>query len=89
MALIVEDGTGLAAAEAYASVAEADTYHTARGREATWTDLDADVKERALRLATDYMQQAYRSLWAGTRKTTAQALDWPRWNVPKLSLIHI
>lgn len=83
MALVVEDGTGLANAESFASVAEANVYHTARGREATWTDLDTDVKERALRLATDFMQQTYRSVWAGVRKTTSQLLDWPRWNVPK------
>lgn len=81
--LIVEDGTGRADAESYVSVAFADSYHTARGRETTWTDLDTDVKEQALRMATDYMGQAYRVRWAGCRRTDTQALDWPRYDAPK------
>ena len=36
MALIVEDGTGLANAESYVSVADATTYHTNYGNTA-WT----------------------------------------------------
>jgi hypothetical protein len=80
MALIVEDGTGRADAESLASVAEADVYHTARGNEAAWTDLDIDVKERYLRLATDYMA-IYRTKWKGRRASLTQALDWPRYDV--------
>ena len=38
MSLIVEDGTGLATAEAYISVADATTYHAARGN-STWNDV--------------------------------------------------
>ncbi|AKJ28834.1 DnaT-like ssDNA-binding protein [Caldimonas brevitalea] len=83
MALVTEDGTGRADAESYCSVAFADTYHDARGRAATWTALQLDVKERCLRLATDYMLQAYREAWAGQRATFDQALDWPRAWVPK------
>src|SRR3990172_11785717 len=82
MTLAVETGTGSASAEAYATVAEANTFHTDRGLEAEWTDLDEEVKERALRKATDYMQQEYRTGWAGERKSTTQALDWPRYAVP-------
>lgn len=78
--LIVEDGSGRADAESLASVAEADAYHTARGNEAAWTDLDVDVKERYLRLATDYMA-IYRTKWKGRRASSAQALDWPRYDV--------
>lgn len=83
MSLIIEDGTGLSNAESYASVAEADEYHLARGREAEWVDLDATDKEYALRRAMDYMRASYRTKWEGVRKTNTQALDWPRWNVPK------
>lgn len=78
MALIVEDGTGKSDAESYISVADADTYHTARGNTA-WTSLSGDtVKEQALRKAADYMVQAYRQRWKGVRKSSTQALDWPR-----------
>ena len=75
MSLIVEDGTGLANAESYASVAEADTYHTARGNTG-WEAVDD--KEAALRKATDYMLQTYSMRWVGDRATNTQALDWPR-----------
>jgi hypothetical protein len=80
--LIVETGAGLSTAESYISVADADTYHTARGNESTWTDLDSTVKEQLLRKATDYMTQEYRARWAGSRVTTTQRLDWPRYDVP-------
>ena len=82
MALIVEDGTGKTTAEAYCSVAQADTYHAVRTAGEGWTDLDTDVKERALREATDYLTQTYTGRWGGQRSTDEQALDWPRLNVP-------
>lgn len=82
MALITETGAGLANAESYCTVAFADAYHLGRGREASWVDLDTEVKEQRLRAATDYLVQAYRSRWAGYRMTSTQALDWPRGDVP-------
>lgn len=83
MALIVEDGTGLANAESYISVADATTYHEARGN-ATWAALASDtVREQLLRQATDYMVQTYRLRWAGVRGSTTQALDFPRDFMPR------
>lgn len=79
MALIVEDGTGKADAESYISVADADTYHTARGNTA-WTGATA-VKEAALRRATDYLEDVYAARWKGERGDAAQALSWPRGGV--------
>lgn len=76
MALIVEDGSGLAAAESYISVADADARHAAFGN-AGWTGTEP-AKEQALRRATAYMLQAYRDRWSGSRRTTTQALCWPR-----------
>lgn len=83
MALIVEDGTGLATAESYASVAYADTYHSDRGN-TSWATLTTGVKEQSLRKATDFMEQVYRPRWAGVRVTSTQALSWPRYEVPKI-----
>lgn len=78
MALIVEDGTGLANAESYIAVADATTYHAARGN-AAWAALASDtVREQALRRATDYMEGAYGSRWRGDRVSETQALSWPR-----------
>ena len=82
MSLIVEDGSNVAGAESYISVADADTYHSNRGN-ATWATLTTTVKEQLLRKATDYMVQTYRTQWAGARKYDDQALDWPRYDVPK------
>lgn len=77
MALTVETGTGSASSESYASVADADTYHDLRGN-TNWATLQTAEKEAALRRATDYLNQAYRLRWEGTRINSVQALDWPR-----------
>ena len=80
MALITENGSGLSTAESYVSVASADTRLAALGL-TNWTTLSTAEKEQALRRATARMEQAYRSRWKGERKTTAQALAWPRYGV--------
>jgi hypothetical protein len=77
MALEVEDGTGKSNAEAYISVADADSYHSLRGN-AAWAALTTGDKEAALRNGADYMGQVYGSRWQGTRVSATQALDWPR-----------
>ncbi len=81
MALIVEDGTGLANAESYGSVADADAYFAARGSPTTWTALLEPAKEQWLRQGTEFMDLEFGSRWKGRRVTQDQALDWPRWNV--------
>lgn len=81
MALIVEDGTGLSTAESYASVAEFVAYHTSLGN-TTAAALNTTTIEQLLRKATAYMLQRYRPRWDGWRKTSTQALDWPRYYVP-------
>lgn len=86
MALIVETGTGLANAESYASVAEADTRLAAYGFTA-WAALAQAAKETALRLATDFMLNAYRTRWKGYRVNEVQALDWPRYYVERVDAI--
>ena len=91
MALTVENGTGLATAESYLSVVDADAYHSSRGTaEASWVGLDEDVKEQCLRRATDFMLQMYRGAWKGVAvKPDTQALDWPRYSVyPSDSVLY-
>jgi hypothetical protein len=83
MPLVVEDGTGLANSESYISVADATTYHANRGN-AAWAALASDtVREQKLRLATEYLSDKYRLRWKGTRVTATQALDFPRYGVPR------
>jgi hypothetical protein len=76
MSLIVETGAGLADAESYASVADADAYHAGRGN-AQWTALTTERKEQLLRMATEYMA-VYAGSLSGVRQYSTQALDWPR-----------
>ena len=74
MALVPEDGTGLAGADAYAAIATVDAYATARALTA-WTGADS-VKEAAIREATVYLDTTYS--WNGAIKLVTQALAWPR-----------
>ena len=80
MTLIVEDGTGLSTAQSYVSVADADARFDGLGLD-NWSTLTPAEKEQALRRATVYMEQAYRTRWTGQRKTRDQALSWPRYDV--------
>ena len=77
MALIHEDGNGLATAESYVSVADSNIYHYSRGNK-SWADFTPTLKEQLLRKATDYMIQVYTKRWNGYRYVSGQALDWPR-----------
>jgi hypothetical protein len=79
MTLIVEDGTGLANAESYASVAEFQAYHANIGNDVTLIT-DTTI-EQLLRRATQYMVSVYRSRWQGRRTLSTQALDFPRYDV--------
>lgn len=75
MALIVEDGTFVAGAESYASVAYADTYWSNRA-DTVWSAADTADKEAALRKATQYLDATF--MWVGVIADTDQALNWPR-----------
>jgi hypothetical protein len=88
MALIVENGLGLADAESYISVADADAYHSNRGNTA-WAALTTTTKEQLLRKATDYMEQVYRLRWLGYRHTETQALSFPRDEVPRKDFTYL
>jgi len=78
MALVVEDGTGKSDADSYLSEADADTYNTAHSASTDWSGADSADKEKALRLATQYLDVRYDGLWKGYKATDAQALAWPR-----------
>jgi hypothetical protein len=78
--LIVEDGTGLATAESYCSVAYADQRQGDRGN-TDWVGLNTNDKEAALRRSFDWLIQHYRGQWKGYRLHRDQAGDWPRFAV--------
>ena len=80
MALIVEDGTGKTDANSYLSVADADSYHADHSASSTWAAADQAAKEKALRLATQYLDARCNGRWRGLQKTQGQALAWPRYS---------
>lgn len=67
---------GASDADSYAGTSEADAYFSARGVSA-WTG-STSVKEAALRVATSYLDNAYRERWIGLTSTQTQSLSWPR-----------
>ena len=75
MALIVEDGTGIATANSYIDVAYFDAYFTDRGNADAIAIVD---KDSLLIKATDYIETVYYGKWSGERLTTTQALEFPR-----------
>src|SRR5215217_9783086 len=78
MAIILEDGTGLADSETYISVDDCDLYHTNRLND-SWSDGTDDEKEAALRRAMAYLEGHYGPRYTGTRRYgREQALMWPR-----------
>lgn len=77
MALTIENGTGVAGATSYISVADARAYAAARGL--TLPAADAAV-EVLLTDALDYIE-ALRMEFQGVKTAKANALQWPRTGV--------
>lgn len=72
-----ETGQGLEDANAYISVAFADTYHSDRGH-VSWTALSTAKKEQCIVRATDYIDKRFGRRFRGSRRSQRQALEWPR-----------
>lgn len=77
MAFVVEDGTGVANANSYATVEFADAYFEDRGN-TDWTGDDA-AKQKVLVRATDYVEGRFGLRFIGEQKTLTQSLSWPRY----------
>ena len=76
LTLVKEDGTGKADANAYADVADSDTYHDGHLYATAWTGATADSKAAALVMATRLIDAEYQ--FGGVRANDDQALQWPR-----------
>lgn len=79
MALVVEDGTGLANADAYASEAFVTAWHAGLGR-TDWAAFTADQKDQSIRRATFYIDSRFGRVFRGHRSSSSQALEWPRFS---------
>lgn len=77
-AFTVEDGTGLADANSYCSLAFADSYHDAQGNPSAWLSAAPVTKRDALRRAAESLDLRYGHRWTGIRQSSEQGLDWPR-----------
>lgn len=78
MAFTLEDGSIVAAANAYVSVDEFKDYHSDRANAYTATDPQIQA---AIIKATSYIDGEYRSRWKGQRVSVLQSLQWPRYYV--------
>jgi len=78
MAIIVEDGTGLAASNSYVSLEAALAYHADHGYPA-WAASSDPLRSAALIRATAALDGKYSGRWPGVRCMELQALDWPRY----------
>jgi hypothetical protein len=77
LTLIPEDGTGLANANSYVSLQEADDYFATHPFYSdNWADLGEPDKLNLLAAATAQLDSLF--LWRGTIISTGQALGWPR-----------
>lgn len=78
MAVIVEDGTGVAGANSYVSAADCGTYATARGL----TFTPDGTGDSALIRATTWLDATYINYWPGVPTLgRSQDLQWPRYDV--------
>lgn len=79
MAVTVTVTPSSASANSYTSVADANTYLTARLNITAWEDADPDDQARAVIGATTWLDlEGYR----GEKATSGQALKWPRISCP-------
>ena len=76
MALTLDATAGGASANAYCTVAEADSYHEGRLHIEDWTGAATATKEAAIVWATTLLDTQMD--WVGSQTTTTQALRWPR-----------
>ena len=80
LVLIQEVGAGRADANSYASISDGESYHAAHLYASAWTTAGVDRQTMALVMATRLIDSECEFL--GFRKTTTQALQWPRVQVP-------
>lgn len=82
MTFVVEDGTGLATATSYVSLADAELYVADfHPTDSNWSGASDANKQLALMKATQYLDMVYGMRWKGQRSQTDQALDWPKFDV--------
>ena len=77
MALVVEDGTIVAVANTYVTVAELDSFAALRGVTLPATEPE---KEVLIIKAADYIE-SFRDRFQGSKVSQSQPMQWPRYDV--------
>lgn len=81
MPLVVEDGTGKANADSYVERSLVSDYWTARADGAFAAAASDDLRDAAIRRATQFIDAQWGDRFKGTRLVEGQALEWPRYGV--------
>ncbi|MGT2429251.1 DnaT-like ssDNA-binding protein [Cupriavidus basilensis] len=76
--MAIDSTPGSPTADSYVSVAEADAYWIKRSS-AAWVAAATTLKESTLVRATSFVDAE--NAWKGVRRTSTQALSWPRYDV--------
>lgn len=80
MAFTVEDGSGIAGANAYITVSFFRDYHGDRGRTVDSGTYSDSVVQAAIIQASDYLEQRFGNRYKGFRQSKGQGLGWPRYD---------
>lgn len=86
MAVTVENGTGVANADSYISVADATAYFGTRLYSTAWSEASAEDKEVALIQAARTLDN-YVS-WFGLKSDPDQTMQWPRIGIYELQNVN-
>jgi hypothetical protein len=91
MTLIVEDGTGLANANGFVSIATVDAYFTERNAAnfALWDAIADGTQAELIVTASTYLQNTYGTRWNGRRLAQTQSMDFPRIEIEDLDRFHV
>lgn len=82
VALVIEDGTGVASANSWVTRAEVQTYvDTYYPSHTEWTAATDDAKDEAIVKAAQYLELVYGTRWRGRKVARDQAMHWPRYDV--------
>jgi hypothetical protein len=74
--LVVEDGSAMLNSNSYVSLADAETYFSARLWSDNWVNGDDPTKTAALIQAARALDHGF--IWRGYKTTRSQAMMWPR-----------
>jgi len=77
MTLVLEDGSGVAGADTYATLDEFKAYWDLHGETTAVKEADDCKMEIALRIATQYLELSCGPVFIGFKRTKAQGLHFP------------